>query len=211
MHDLSVIVPCHNVEKYVGKCLGSILSQKNQHAASRELIVVLDSCSDGTESAVSRALDGSSAYDVKVVRTVAGCPGFARNDGYEASDGKYIWFIDSDDWLVRDDAVDIVYGRMVSDDLDFCHVNTVTEYAPDGFHGWGTAWMGMWSRRGIGDIRFNGLQNGEDNKFVDDVMSNPLLRKGDVELPLYYYNVGRVGNQTWVKNNGGFTVKEVFR
>lgn len=113
---LSVIVPVFNTEAYVGKCIDSILDQ--QTAFEYEVIVIDDGSTDG-----SARILGQYANDprVTVVRIANGGVALARNEGLRRARGKYVMFVDSDDYLPPDcietllvpamrDGADIVQG-----------------------------------------------------------------------------------------------------
>lgn len=97
MPDLSIIVPVYNVEKYINKCLDSILNQKN---VSFELIVV----DDGSPDSCPDIIDNYSKKDsrVKVIHQTNAGVSNARNRGISEAQGEYLYFVDSDDWLVDD-------------------------------------------------------------------------------------------------------------
>ncbi len=90
---VSVIVPCYNSEKTIAKCVDSILSQSYTNF---ELIIV----NDGSTDASAQVIDQYSKHDnVKVINKTNGGVSSARNCGLKEADGKYICFVDSDDWL----------------------------------------------------------------------------------------------------------------
>jgi len=95
---ISVIVPCYNVSKYVSKCLDSIL---NQTYKNLEIILVEDCSTDNT-------LEILKEYEkkdkrIKLIKNKKnGGLSHARNVGIKESTGKYIGFIDSDDYIDLD-------------------------------------------------------------------------------------------------------------
>lgn len=91
---LSIIVPVYNVEKYIDKCLDSILPQLT---AETELIVV-DDCTPDRAGELSRdRLEGLEANVTYYRREQNGGLSAARNSGLEFVKGEYCWFVDSDD------------------------------------------------------------------------------------------------------------------
>ncbi len=95
--DLSVIIPCYNVEQYVADCIESVLSQPMKH--SMELILIDDGSSDKTGD----VLDHYAGRDgVTVISQENRGLSGARNSGLNAARGRYILFLDSDDRLVQD-------------------------------------------------------------------------------------------------------------
>tara|TARA_E500000178_G_scaffold356695_1_gene437318 strand:- start:10910 stop:11569 length:660 start_codon:yes stop_codon:yes gene_type:complete len=91
---ISVIIPVHNSEKYIGRCLRSLLKQtKNEN--EYELILINDDSTDNTESAINPFL-GDIRYfknDKKL-----GLPG-SLNKGIKQAKGQYIVRVDSDDYV----------------------------------------------------------------------------------------------------------------
>ena len=92
--EISVIVPIYNVEKYLNKCLDSILQQT---FTDYELILVDDGSTDTSE----KIADEYAAKDdrITVIHKQNGGLSDARNCGLDKATGKYICFIDSDDWI----------------------------------------------------------------------------------------------------------------
>src|SRR5690606_37960744 len=94
---LSVIIPVYNVEKYVAQCLDSVLDQ-NFEPNDYEIIVVNDGSTDGSLAIVQ---DYANKHKhIKLIDKKNGGVGSARNCGMDHAQGKYIYFIDSDDYLI---------------------------------------------------------------------------------------------------------------
>ncbi len=93
----SLILPCYNVEKYVERCVRSILEQDFE---DYEIILVDDGARDSTPEICDRlaAQDGR----ICVIHKENGGLSSARNAGLAAAAGEYVWFIDSDDWIEPD-------------------------------------------------------------------------------------------------------------
>lgn len=93
----SIVVPVYNVEKYVGKCIDSILAQTD---GDFELLLI----DDGTKDTSGEICDAYGEKDsrVKVIHQENKGLGGARNTGIEAATGEWILFVDSDDWLEPD-------------------------------------------------------------------------------------------------------------
>ena len=91
---ISVIVPVYKAEKYLDRCVSSIL---NQTYKDLELILV----DDGSPDRSPEMCDWYAQVDprVKVIHKKNGGVSTARNAGLEAASGDYIAFVDSDDWL----------------------------------------------------------------------------------------------------------------
>lgn len=91
---ISVIVPVYNVEKYIKRCIESIINQ-----SYKELEIIL--VDDGSTDASGRICDEFLNLDqrIKVIHKKNGGLSDARNCGIEAATGGYIAFIDSDDYI----------------------------------------------------------------------------------------------------------------
>ena len=91
---ISVIVPVYNVEKYLDKCLESLL---NQHYSDMEIVVVDDKSTDGS---LNIAKKYEKYTNVKVIAKEKNSGlSDTRNVGIKESCGQYIMFLDSDDYV----------------------------------------------------------------------------------------------------------------
>ena len=117
---ISVIVPCYNVEKYVKK---GIISIKNQIYSNIEIIAV-DDCSTDNTYAILKELENE--YDNLKVYKNAKNVGLAstRNFGVSKSKGKYIGFIDPDDYIEKDFYVEL-YNTLIQNDADLSICNMI--------------------------------------------------------------------------------------
>ena len=91
---ISIIVPVYKVEKYLDKCVQSLI---NQTLKDIEIILV----DDGSPDNCPMMCDNSALQDtrVKVIHKMNGGLSSARNAGLEVISGEYYMFVDSDDWL----------------------------------------------------------------------------------------------------------------
>lgn len=91
---ISIIIPVYNVEKYIGRCLDSILNQTFQDFE----IISID---DGSTDRSGEICDEYAAKDsrVKVFHKINGGVSSARNVGLDNAHGELIMFVDADDWL----------------------------------------------------------------------------------------------------------------
>lgn len=96
MIQLSIIIPVYNVQAYLEECLNSIV---NQNIDNFEIIVINDGSTDGSEDIIDKF---TRRYKfIKKVNKKNGGPGAARNIGIKLAAGKYIGFIDSDDYIEK--------------------------------------------------------------------------------------------------------------
>ena len=91
---VSVIVPIYNVEKYLDRCMQSVL---NQTLKDIEIIMVDDGSPDNCPSMCDEYARKDNR--IKVIHKKNGGLGFARNSGLEIATGEYVAFIDSDDFI----------------------------------------------------------------------------------------------------------------
>lgn len=94
---ISVIVPCYNSEKYLDRCINSLVNQSLQEM---EIILV----DDGSPDRVPEICDSWAMKDrrIKVIHKNNEGPGYARNSGIEIATGEYVAFVDSDDYISVD-------------------------------------------------------------------------------------------------------------
>lgn len=98
MRTVSIIVPVYNVERYIDKCLRSIINQTLQNI---EVIIVNDGSTDGSQNIIDKY---ASKYNDKIIslRKENGGLADARNYGLRYASGEYVGFVDSDDWIEPD-------------------------------------------------------------------------------------------------------------
>ena len=94
---ISVIVPIYNVEKYLDRCVDSII---NQTYKNLEIILV----DDGSPDNCLAICDSWAEKDrrIKVIHKENGGVSSARNSALDIASGDYIGFVDSDDWIEPD-------------------------------------------------------------------------------------------------------------
>ena len=115
---VSIILPVYNSEKYIHKCINSIL---NQIYANWELIVIDDGSSDNSFNIIKEFADMDKRINLHHFenRGVAA----SRNTGIMLAKGEYITFIDSDDYVTPDYLDKLVNGiEMYDCDISSCDV-----------------------------------------------------------------------------------------
>lgn len=124
MPQISIIVPVYNAEKYLRECIDSILRQKYKDF---ELLLVDDGSSDNSP-AIS---DEYARTDerVKVIHKPNGGVSSARNAGIDASKGKYIVFVDSDD-RTGPNYISDMYEAHVQCNADAGKILIMSDYQP---------------------------------------------------------------------------------
>ena len=110
--DLSMIVPAYNAEAAIGQCLDSLLAQRL--AVSSEIIVVNDGSTDGTARILEKY---ATRPEIKMISQRNRGPSAARNAGLDAAVGKYVFFLDADDF-VEPGALAALLDRALTTDAD---------------------------------------------------------------------------------------------
>ena len=114
MPKVSVIIPVYNVERYLNKCVQSIVDQTLD---SLEIILVDDESPDACPQMCEEWAKKDNR--IKVIHKKNGGLGFARNSGLELATGEYVTFCDSDDWI-EPEAYQTTYEKCKEKDLDIC-------------------------------------------------------------------------------------------
>ena len=119
MKKVSVIVPVYNTEKYLRRCLNSLVNQTLEDIE----IIVIDDCSPDNSKEILKEYEKKYKDKIKVFhnKTNKGI-GYNRNYGIKKATGEYIGFVDSDDW-VDETMYDKLYKRAKKDNLDLVLCN----------------------------------------------------------------------------------------
>jgi glycosyltransferase involved in cell wall biosynthesis len=118
---ISVIIPVFNVEAYLPKCLDSILCQTYENL---EIIVVNDGSTDNSPQICEEYANKNSR--IKVINKKNGGLSSARNAGLNIATGKYIGFVDSDDFIEKD-----MYEKMLNAMLEHSANLVICNYFSD--------------------------------------------------------------------------------
>ena len=117
MAKVSVIVPVYNVERYIAKCLNSLV---NQTLKDIEIIIVNDGSTDSSKYVIEQYKE---KYDnIKYYEKENGGLSDARNYGLQFATGKYIAFLDSDDY-VDTNLYKKMYEKAKEEDSDMVECN----------------------------------------------------------------------------------------
>lgn len=114
---VSVIIPVYNVENYLRRCLDSVI---NQSIRNIEIILI----DDGSLDSSSRICDEYQTFDerIKVIHKQNEGLGMARNTGIDIASGKYVAFVDSDDYL-EGNMYELLYNKakLTNSNVVFCN------------------------------------------------------------------------------------------
>ncbi len=118
---VSVIIPVYNVEKYLGKCLDSII---NQTLKEIEIIVIDDGSTDKSHNILEKYSNKDNRIKM-ITQENQGLSG-ARNTGVENAKGEFLSFIDSDDYI-KEDMLEKMYDKAQEEksDIVICRFNQV--------------------------------------------------------------------------------------
>ena len=107
---ISIIVPIYNAEKYIEKCLDSLINQTKKEL---EIILINDGSKDKTEEIIKKYKDDRIRYFKNKNQGI----GKTRNFGIEKATGEYLMFIDSDDFLAKE-ACEFLYEKAKKENSD---------------------------------------------------------------------------------------------
>ena len=104
---VSVIVPVYNVERYLARCLDSVIAACREAGEPCEIVCVNDGATDSSGEilagyAARFASASDRAVDFRVVEKPNGGLSSARNAGLDEMRGEWVTFVDSDDWIPSD-------------------------------------------------------------------------------------------------------------
>lgn len=188
----SIIIPTHNGAYRIDTALDSCLEQSFRDF---EVIVICDSCEDDTEDIVVQYCNKDDR--ITMLYSDAKRDGLTRNKGLNIAHGKYILFLDDDDWWLHEFVLQQMYSILKDSDADVLNFGIVWRHVgvrtdPPG------SFVPMvaghcWRREFIGDTRFDDAQFSSDTHFLGE-----MIRKKPVGLwsamPMYYYNFDRPGS-----------------
>lgn len=123
---LSVIVPVYNTLPYLGACLQSL---EKQTLAGMEVVLVDDGSTDGSGRVLRELAQKDPRF--RYVGQANGGISVARNTGLRAARGRYVTFVDSDDWIAMPDSLERLYRAAVATEADIAVGHTLTVF-PDG-------------------------------------------------------------------------------
>ncbi|MDO5571239.1 MAG: glycosyltransferase family A protein [Bacteroidales bacterium] len=117
---LSILIPAYNVEKYIEKCIDSIICQIDDNI---EVIIINDGSTDNTPKILEKYRSNNIIIITQDNKGVA----FTRNRLLQEAKGEYIWFIDADDFISKDALNNIINISGNNSDelflLGYQHVN----------------------------------------------------------------------------------------
>ena len=209
MVDFSIIVPVYNAEKTLSRCLESLLMQREENF---EVLMIENGSTDKSNSICREFVDKDSRFRLFTSEVNCG-PSGARNIGIENAKGKWVSFVDSDDWVQLEyltklrvtfeeenaEAVFMGYyqispeGILLGEHIPEISnrsekIQVLVQLSEQDMFGY--TWIKAFKRTAIGDERFPV----ELNLFEDEVFACRILKKCEnvkvIDQPLYNYVVG---------------------
>lgn len=169
MPKISIIIPIYNVENYIEECLNSVL---NQTLKDIEVICVDDCGNDNSINIVKTIAQKESRIKIIKHEKNKGL-GPARNTGLDYVKGKYVIFLDSDDYFALDNILELLYEKIEETNVDF----VMTDY---------DNWFDEYSEKAFS----SGFTNQVSLKNFDKVLNN---------FPIVAW--GKLFNTNFIKNN----------
>ena len=204
---LSIIIPCYNVEKFVEKCITSLVDQTLDNI---EIIAVNDGSKDDTLKILKKLSKKHS--NIIVIDKKNGGVSAARNDALKIAKGEYIGFLDSDDW-VEPEMFEKMYNKAIKENLDIVACNTNAVYPNENklissnvketstpedlmLNAYAVIWNKIYKKSIIDGIQFKeGMTFCEDVLFLYMVYSR-VKKVGAINEALHYY-LQREGSLTY--------------
>ncbi len=163
---ISVIIPVYNVEKYLKKCIDSVLNQTYDNFE----IILID---DGSTDSSGKICDEYASKDgrIAVIHKENGGQSVARNTGIERSTGEWLYFPDSDDYIAED-MFETLLKKAVGENADIVIFDAMS-FADDG-----------------GNVRQSYISKKDYPACSGTEMFSALQRNGDFHCPLWsmFYN-----------------------
>lgn len=225
---ISVIVPVYNVKKYLGKCIESLLSQTY---ANFELILVNDGSTDGSDLICKEYKRKDDR--ICIIDKANGGLSSARNAGIDVCKGKYVCFVDSDDF-VSETYLEYLYQMIIKDDsqiaicsacwwvdensYEHCYFEQEICLKPDASYKLlfsKEKWFGVfaWNKLYKTEL-FNNIRYPEGYYFEDSGTTYKLIHKCEKISfgyePQYFYRQQREGQITAVFNTKKIDDKLLF-
>lgn len=219
---ISIIIPVYNVEKYIDKCMESIL---NQTYTNLDIILVDDGSTDNSLDVCNKYVELDER--VRVFHKENGGVSSARNCGIENTRGDWIAFVDPDDYInIKMYELLIENAMKYGADISFCdyeevslETNKIYDCIKDDFSyrivdnelvrlspfcsipNIFTCWNKIYSKKIFNDIRFNENQkNANDSYFLGEYfLENYKIVYVDVKLYYYVYRFGSLYHNNMTK------------
>lgn len=206
-HLVSIGLPCYNVEKYIDRCISSILNQTYKNI---EVILIDDGSKDSTGSILDKYAQTNN--NIKVIHQTNSGVSTSRNVFLDHASGDYVYFVDPDDYIAEN-LIETVYKYAIKNQCDLVLFGrydvysngSITKNIPITQTGildknevmrlllsdiiQSHLWQKFYKKELWNNIRFTANRvYGEDIAIMHLVFENA-TRIGNLPLPLYYYQI----------------------
>lgn len=192
---LSVIIPVYNAEAYLEKCVESVMA----FPCEKEVILV----DDGSKDHSSEIIDRLAISDgrLMVIHQENKGVSAARNAGLDVATGDYVWFVDSDDYVISQKTNTLYllpftfYPSMVIFGFVWEENGEAKSFGASKYEIPYNLWRCWFNRKAIEDARLRftvGRKYAEDQEFILQFLLNCNINSGITEAidePLYYYTL----------------------
>ena len=202
----SVIVPLHNAAEYMRTGLDSIRGQDFQ---DYELLIVCDRCEDNTVEIAGEYIRPGTNDTLCLVSY--GRAGMSRNAALDVARGKWILFMDDDDWYLPGAFQMLAENLETAKDIDILaygfHWKHFGDVKQSPMKVYPAIWNKAWRRDFIGEERFPDWIHSDDAGFSRKML--PKARIGYLDEVLYYYNFMRPGSVSDRIRNGEYDNNQI--
>jgi glycosyltransferase involved in cell wall biosynthesis len=220
---LSIILPVYNVEKFLNRCIDSVLQQ---NVTFKYEIIAVDDCSTDNSFAILEEYQANYNFFKIIKHETNKSLSVARKTGINASEGKYIMNVDSDDWIeenslqkiytiINNDNSDIfVFNYSVDDSINLRKkvklIHSVRNYSNKNYiHRFflGAPWNKIVKRELLNDIFYGeiGINNGEDLVFATEIfLKTNKISTNKFSFYIYFKNLSSlsriINSDNFLKN-----------
>ena len=195
---LSIIIPVYNVEAYITECLNSVLPYVDENC---EVIIVDDKSTDRTVNMIRNCIMKYSEKNITLICNPNNVGVSAsRNFGLRHSTGKYVAFIDGDDYVSKR-YINVIL-QSIKAGLDYYVLSWKKvggdnkEFYSRSLPNWNkTVWSRVFKKEIIKVMFDERMSWGEDTTFLNDNLNNR-MRYGCIDEIVYFYRWGRSGSIT---------------
>ena len=187
-YKISVVIPVYKVEDYLHRCVDSVL---NQTMEDLEIILV----DDGSPDNCPKICDDYAAEheNIFAFHKVNGGLSSARNVGIKNAHGKYLFFLDSDDYLYTSEFNKVVDSILADQNiLQAKHMRNDGKVFFPGVH------RGDFLKKEfVGNLKHQDMRCHEDSDFKVKLRKLPGYKIDKIDNIIYHYNEPRIGSLTW--------------
>lgn len=233
--EISVIIPSYKPQDYIWECLDSLRDQ-TFNKEKFEIILILNGCNEPYHTQIKNYIDNNLVgYNVNFIQTDTGGVSNARNIGLDVARGKYITFIDDDDY-VSPQYLEELYQKASPDTISLCYpfifndicreqqqksdltnvYNIHYEQKAIKLSGkirkyFSGPWMKLIPENIIGERRFDvRFKNGEDSLFMF-LISDKISKLSFTSKKAIYYRRNRINSAVSLNKNKLYLLKNSFK